>query len=141
MTEQADVTAHVEDRVRQVWQRFVDQDPKGMLDLLHPDCTVWDIFQPNLVTRRDMEAYVEKDFSQSAARGTLTFDMGPITTSVWGDAALCRFVSSFDYGPPNPAKGTGRITCVLRRFPDEGWLLVHVHEGHVPDGIPPLSEN
>ena len=140
MSDQQEIIALIEDRVRQVWQRFAEQDPQGMLELLHPDCTVWDIFQPDLVTRRDMEAYVEKDFSQSAARGPLTYHMDPMTTTAWGDAAICRFLLHFKYDPPHPAEGSGRITCVLRHFPDDGWLLVHVHEGHVPEGIPPLEE-
>jgi len=141
MTENAETIALIEDRVRQVWQRFAEQDPKGMLDLLHPECTVWDIFQPDLVSREEMEAYVEKDYEQSAARGALTYSMSPMTTSVWGDAAICRFLLSFTYEAPSPAEGTGRITCVLRQFPDDGWLLVHVHEGHVPEGIPHITNN
>ncbi len=141
MSNDQEIIADIEERVRDVWRRFADQNPQGMLDLLHPSCTVCDIFQPDLVTRREMEAYVEKDFSQSAARGQLTYHMFPMTTSVWGDAAICRFLLHFKYDPPNPAEGTGRITCVLRNFPDDGWLLVHVHEGHVPEGIPPIENS
>jgi len=141
MTKDQDVVDLIENRVRKVWQRFADQDPEGMLNLLHPDCTIWDIFQPDLVTRQEIESYVQEDFSQSAARGPLTYRIHPMTTTVWGDASICRFLLQFKYAPPNPTAGTGRITCVLRNFPDEGWLLVHVHEGHVPDGIPPIEKS
>ena len=140
MSDQADtdITA-VETHVKRVWECFLAQDPRGMLALLHPDCTVWDVFQPHLVTRRDMEAYVELDFTQSAARGKLTHRMSDFVTTVWGDTAICRFNSYHRYAPPNPHEGHGRTTCVLRRFADEGWLVVHVHEGALPSGIPPVD--
>lgn len=134
----ADIT-DIESRVRSIWAKFAAQDPKGMLTLLHDDVTIWDIFQPGLVTKRDMAAYIESDFKQSAARGKLSYAMDKFVTTVWGDAAICRFYLSFTYDPPNPTKGTGRITCVLRKFPDQGWLVVHVHEGHLPGGIPPIA--
>jgi ketosteroid isomerase-like protein len=134
----ADIT-DIETRVRSIWAKFAAQDPKGMLALLHDDVTIWDIFQPGLVTKREMAAYIDSDFKQSAARGKLTYTMDKFVTSVWGDAAICRFYLSFTYDPPNPTKGTGRITCVLRKFPDQGWLVVHVHEGHLPGGIPPIA--
>ena len=133
--ESAEVAA-VESRVRAVWDRFVAQDPKGMLALLHPECTVWDVFQPNLVTKADIEAYVARDFEQSSARGKLHHRMDNFRTTVWGDFAICRFNAWHRYEPPNPHEGHGRTTCVLRKFPDRGWLLVHVHEGARPTGIP-----
>jgi ketosteroid isomerase-like protein len=139
MSNAADI-AEIETLVKQIWDHFVAQEPAKMLALLHPQCTVWDVFQPDLVTRRDMEDYVEDDFSQSAARGTLTHRMSDFVTTVWGDAAICRFKAYHKYDPPNPHEGYGRTTCVLRRFPDEGWMVVHVHEGAIPSGIPPLSD-
>ncbi|MDX2225243.1 MAG: DUF4440 domain-containing protein [Rhodospirillaceae bacterium] len=129
----------VERHVRKIWDRFVAQDPAGMLKLMHPDCTVWDVFQPDLVTRREMEAYVARDYAQSAARGKLTFRMFDFVTTVWGDAAICRFNSYHRYAPPNAHEGYGRTTCVLRKYPRQGWLVVHVHEGELPTGIPPLK--
>ncbi|MBM3513806.1 MAG: nuclear transport factor 2 family protein, partial [Alphaproteobacteria bacterium] len=124
-----DDRSEIETRVRSIWAKFAAQDPAGMLKLIHDDATIWDIFQPDLVTKRDMAAYIDRDFKQSAARGKLTYSMDNFVLSVWGDAAICRFYLSFDYEPPNPTKGTGRITCVLRKFPNDGWLVVHVHEG------------
>ncbi len=139
MSNQDEIDA-VEAHVKQIWDHFVAQDPKSMLAMLHPECTVWDVFQPQLVTRRDMEEYVERDFSQSAARGKLTFEQFDFVTTVWGDAAICRFNSYHKYDPPGAHEGRGRTTCVLRKFPDEGWLVVHVHEGRLPTGIPPLEQ-
>ena len=48
--------------------------------------------------------------------------------------------TSYTYEPPNAISGRGRTTCVLRKFPDKGWLVVHVHEGALPQGIPPIGE-
>ncbi len=107
-----------------------------MLACIAPDATIWDIFQPQLVTRAQLESYVATDYEQSAARGPLTMNMRDMVTSVWGDAAIVRFYLDYAYAPPNAISGHGRITCVLRRFADTGWLVVHVHEGHVPEGIP-----
>ena len=123
-----------------VWRHFAEQDPHSMMALLHDSCTIWDIFQPHLVTKQDLQEYVKKDFDQSAARGLLTYSMRDFAIDVWDNTALARFYLTYDYQPPNPASGTGRITVVLRRFP-EGWRFVHVHEGHIPKGIPPLNES
>ncbi len=109
-----------------------------MMACLAPQATIWDIFQPQLVSRIDLEKYVESDFAQSAARGALTMNMHDMLTTVWGDAAIVRFYLDYQYAPPNAIAGSGRITCVLRQFPEAGWLVMHVHEGHVPDGIPRL---
>jgi hypothetical protein len=121
-----------------VWRHFADQEPDAMMALLHDSCTIWDIFQPALVTKSSLTDYVAEDFDQSAARGKLTYSMEDFVIDVWGDTALARFYLTYDYQPPNPAAGTGRITVVLRRFP-AGWRFVHVHEGQVPSGIPPLE--
>ena len=125
--------------VEAVWRHFAEQDPGSMMGLLHDSCTIWDIFQPDLVNKASLQAYVDKDFDQSAARGKLTYSMDDFAIDVWGDTALARFYLTFDYQPPNPTAGTGRITVVLRRFP-EGWRFVHVHEGHLPQGIPPIDD-
>ena len=130
--------AEVRAVVEAVWRHFAAQDPESMLALLHDSCTIWDIFQPDLVTKATLADYVEKDFSQSAARGALTYRQHDFRIDVWDDTALVRFYLTFEYQPPNPTAGTGRITVVLRRFP-QGWRFVHVHEGHVPAGIPPVE--
>ena len=126
--------------VHQVWERFLAQDPEGMLALLHPDCTVWDIFQPQFVRAATMRDYVAVDYEQSAARGKLTHTWGEFVTEVWGDAAMVRFFTEFSYEPPNALTGEGRTTVVLRRFLDRGWLVVHVHEGALPAGVPELTD-
>lgn len=124
--------------VKAVWQRFEAQDPQGMLALLAEEYTVWDTFQPQLVTKETIAAYVRKDFAQSAARGPLTRRTADYVIDVWGDTALVRFTTWFQYQPPNPVSHHGRTTVVLRRRP-EGWRLVHVHEGERPSGSPPIA--
>ena len=135
----ADESQAVEHVVRRIWERFAAQDPRGMLEMLHPTATIWDVFQPALVTRRELDAYVGSDYAQSAARGRLTYTIDDVVTTVWGDAAICRFYLGYAYEPPNPIAGRSRNTCVLRKFPKNGWLVVHVHEGEVPTGIPPVN--
>ncbi len=138
MGNQAEIEG-VREVLEAVWRHFAEQDPDSMLSLLHDSCTIWDIFQPDLVNKRSLQDYVQKDFDQSAARGKLTYSMHDFNIDVWDDTALARFYLTYDYQPPNPAAGTGRITVVLRRFP-QGWRFVHVHEGHVPQGIPPVDK-
>ena len=138
MTSETDI-ADVRAVLEAVWRHFADQQPDAMMALLDDSCTIWDIFQPALVTKGTLADYVEKDFDQSAARGKLTYSMDDFAIDVWDDTALARFYLTYDYQPPNPAAGTGRITVVLRRFP-QGWRFVHVHEGQVPAGIPPVNE-
>ncbi len=133
--------AAVEAVVNRIWECFLNQDPEGMEACLHPDCTIWDVFEPDLVRNSaEKRKYVDGDFEQSAKRGKLTHSMFNYVTDVWGDAAIVRFNTKFNYEPPNPASGEGRTTCVLRRFPDAGWLVIHVHEGRLPTGIPPLDD-
>ncbi|NQV80093.1 MAG: nuclear transport factor 2 family protein [Alphaproteobacteria bacterium] len=131
--------AAVEAVVRDVWARFLAHDKDGMLALLDERCTVWDVFEPDLVTKTTMRAYVDGDYDQKAKRGALTFRQSNFVTDVWGDMALVRFNSFAEYAPPNPHKGEGRTTVVLRRFA-EGWRLVHVHEGRLPTGVPPIVD-
>ena len=129
----------VEKVVKNVWNKFSQQDPNGMLELLDEECTVWDIFQPDLVNKKSMKAYIDIDFRQSAQRGLLTYQMNDMYTTVWENSAICRFLMDFEYQAPNATKGVGRITVVLRKFPTKGWKLVHVHEGMLPSGIPDQS--
>ncbi|MDA0367196.1 MAG: nuclear transport factor 2 family protein [Proteobacteria bacterium] len=131
--------AAVEAVVRAVWARFLAHDKDGMLALLDERCTVWDVFEPDLVTKATMRAYVDGDYDQKAKRGALTFRQSNFVTDVWSDMALVRFNSFAEYAPPNPHKGEGRTTVVLRRIA-EGWRLVHVHEGRLPIGVPPIVE-
>ncbi len=133
--------AAAETVVKRIWDCFLERDREGLEACLHPDCTIWDIFTAKLVRDRESKrAFIDADFEQSMMRGELTHSLFDFVTDVWGDAAIVRFNSSYNYEPPNPASGRGRTTCVLRKFPGQGWLVAHVHEGALPTGIPPLEK-
>jgi len=133
-----DDRAAVQETIEAVWDCFLKRDPEGMLERIRPDCTIWDVFQPDLVRRDTLERYVAKDFAQSQARGKLTHRLYDFVIDLWGDTALARFWIDYEYQPPRAHRGRIRITVVLRRFP-EGWRFVHVHEGQVPSGVPPIT--
>ncbi|MSO65680.1 MAG: nuclear transport factor 2 family protein [Alphaproteobacteria bacterium] len=124
--------------VEEVWDRFLRRDPQGMLRLIRPECTIWDVFQPDLVSRATLEQYVAKDFAQSQARGRLTHTLSDFVIDIWGDTALTRFYIDYEYQSPNAHRGRLRVSVVLRRFA-EGWRFVHVHEGAIPTGVPPIA--
>jgi ketosteroid isomerase-like protein len=124
--------------VEGVWDAFLKRDATRMLRHIRPDCTIWDVFQPDLVRRETLERYVTADFAQSQARGKLTHRLFDFVIDVWGDMAVARFYIDYEYQPPGAHKGRIRVSVVLGRFP-EGWQFVHVHEGALPSGIPSLA--
>jgi ketosteroid isomerase-like protein len=104
---------------------------------LAEDCTIWDVFTPELIRGHEERArFHAADQAQMRARGPLTWRLGQPLVDVWGgDAAVARYLLEFEYQPPRALMGTVRITDVLRRI--EGrWLIVHHHEGLVPTGPP-----
>ena len=124
--------------VEAVWAAFLQRDPQAMLRRIRPDCTIWDVFQPDLVRRDTLERYVAADFAQSQARGKLSHRLHDFVIDIWGEVALARFYIDYEYQPPGAHQGKIRVSVVLRRFP-EGWQFVHVHEGAMPSGPPPLE--
>lgn len=138
MTGSPEDIAAVEAVVRDIWACFVADDKAGMLAHLDENCTVWDVFEPALVRKQAMLEWVDDDYEQKNKRGELTLRQSNFVTDVWDDMAIVRFNSFAEYAPPNPHKGEGRTTVVLRKFPS-GWRAVHVHEGRMPTGIPPIT--
>jgi hypothetical protein len=51
---------------------------------------------------------------------------------------VARYYLDFSYEPPNPASGTVRITDVFKNASGK-WLIVHHHEGLLPNGIPAIA--
>ena len=130
----------VESAIAAMFRKFAEHDPDGVEAALHEDCTVWDLFVPQLVRgREDRARFHAEDQAQSQARGPLSYSIAPEATDVWGDTAVARYVLRFSYRPPNAVEGVVRITSVLRRQPDGRWLIVHHHEGLLPGGVPPVS--
>ena len=122
-----------------VFDAFEGRDVQGMEDLLHEDCTLWDVFEPELISgRAEREAFHERDKAQSMARGELRISIDPLKLDVFNDVAVALYWLAFDYEPPNATSGRVRITDVLLRTPG-GWQIVHHHEGMAPHGPPPIS--
>ena len=126
--------------IQGVFDSFAERDVQGMEDLLHDDCTLWDLFEPELIEGKDeREAFHERDKTQSMARGRLSIGIDPLKLDVYDDVAVARYWLKFDYEPPNATSGRVRITDVLLRTPN-GWSIVHHHEGMAPSGVPPITE-
>lgn len=130
----------VEQVIREMYRAFTEHRPKDIEAALHEDCTIWDVFTPQLIRgRAERDRFHEADQAQSQARGPLTLSVDEPLVSAWGDVAVARYYLDFRYEPPNAVQGRVRITSVLRR---EGgtWRIVHHHEGLLPGGVPPLGE-
>lgn len=135
----ASAEQEVEAAIRAMFDHFVAHRPQQVEAALHEDCTVWDVFVPQLIQGRENRVkFHAQDQEQSQARGPLTLTVENPVISVWGDTALARYYVRFVYQPPNPVEGLVRITSVLRR--EHGrWLIVHHHEGLSPGGVPPVA--
>jgi ketosteroid isomerase-like protein len=135
-TPEREVAAHI----RAMFAHFTEHRPDQIEASLHQDCTVWDVFVPELIMGKENRVrYHAADQAQSQARGPLTLTVDEPVTTVWGDTALARYYVRFKYEPPNAVEGVVRITSVLRR--ENGrWLIVHHHEGMLPGGVPPTNE-
>ncbi len=130
----------IEQLIHGMYRAFTEHRPKDIEAALHEDCTIWDVFTPQLIRgRAERDRFHEADQAQSQARGPLTLSVDEPLVSAWGDAAVARYYLDFRYEPPNAVQGRVRITSVLRR---EGgtWRIVHHHEGTVPAGVPPIGE-
>ncbi len=126
--------------IQGVFASFAGRDVQGMEDLLHEDCTLWDLFEPELIEgARERVAFHERDKTQSMARGRLSISIDPLKLDVYNEVAVARYWLEFRYQPPNATSGRVRITDVLLRTPN-GWRIVHHHEGMAPGGVPPISD-
>ena len=129
----------VEQVIRAMYRAFTEHRPQDIEAALHEDCTVWDVFTPQLIRgRAERDRFHEADQAQSQARGPLTLGVDAPLVSVWGDVAVARYYLDFRYEPPNAVAGRVRITSVLRREAG-AWRIVHHHEGLLPEGVPPVD--
>lgn len=137
----SDISPPAEERaivelIRGIYQAFADGDVHRIEDALAPECTVWDVFTPELIRGREERArFHAADQAQMRARGLLSWNLNQPEVEVWGDTAVARYLLDFEYRPPRPFAGRVRITDVLRRR-DGRWQVVHHHEGLVPTGPP-----
>jgi ketosteroid isomerase-like protein len=130
----------VADLVHRIFDSYRQFDPALLERCDAPECTIWDLFEPELV-RGGSAARAEfrkKDMSDSRRRGPLRIDIEEPVVDVWGDFAVARYYLDFEFEPPGAMQGRVRITTVARRIDGE-WRRVHRHEGAVPAGRPPLE--
>lgn len=136
----ADDAQEIERLIRGIFESFTAHKPEEIGERTHRDYTVWDVFVPELIVGHEEQArYRERDQAQSKARGPLTLNVETPHINVWGDFAVARYYLNFDYQPPYPVAGRVRITTVLLRE-DGRWKTVHHHEGIVPTGVPPYTD-
>lgn len=138
MNSQSDEKAVVE-LVHRIFNSYQQFDPALLEQCDAPECTIWDLFEPDLV-RGGSAARAEfrkKDMSDSVQRGPLSIEIEEPVVDIWGDFAVARYYLDYEFQPPGALKGRVRITTVARRIDDE-WRRVHHHEGAVPTGRPPL---
>lgn len=125
--------------VRSIFESFAARSEAGIESRLADDCTVWDVFEPELIRgRAERDAFHARDRAQSEARGPFSWQLVPLQASVYGEIAIASYYLDFEYQPPGAARGRVRITDVLRRH-GSGWQIIHHHEGLSPAGIPPLD--
>lgn len=124
--------------VHRIFDSYLKFDPELLEQCDAPECTIWDLFEPDLV-RGGAAARAEfrkKDMSESQLRGPLTIDIEEPVVDIWGDFAVARYYLDYEFQPPGALQGRVRITTVARRIDGE-WRRVHHQEGEVPSGRPP----
>ncbi len=106
-----------------------------------PECTIWDLFEPDLVRGGSAarEEFRKQDMSDSAKRGPLSINIEEPIIDIYDDVAVARYYLDYEFKPPGALAGRVRITTVARRIDGE-WRRVHHHEGVVPTGRPPMAE-
>lgn len=138
-TKSADEQA-VAELVRRIFSAYQQYDPALVEQCDAPECTLWDLFEPDLVHGGSAARarFRNKDMADSRQRGRLHIDIEEPLVDVWGDVAVARYYLDYRFEPPGALAGRVRITTVARRI-DGQWRRVHHHEGVVPDGRPPLD--
>jgi ketosteroid isomerase-like protein len=122
--------------IRGIYEAFAAGNVGAIESALADDCTVWDVFTPQLIKGRDeREKFHAADQRQKSNRGTLTWRLDAPLIDVWNDTAIARYELQFAYAPPRAVAGSIRITDVLRKRAGR-WQIVHHHEGTVPSGVP-----
>lgn len=140
MTQQH-ISENIEAIIKSIFEAFEQHKPGGIEEHCHPDVTIWDVFTPQLIRgHKEREKFHADDQAQMQARGPLTLSIENPVVDSWDDVAIARYYLSFVYKPPNATSGRVRITDIFRKV-ESRWLIIHHHEGMVPEGIPPINES
>ena len=128
--------------VQRVFDAYQQFDPALVDRCDAPECTIWDLFEPQLVHggSAGRAEFRKKDMADSKQRGPLRIDIEEPVIDVWGDFAVARYYLDYESEPPGALRGRVRITTVARRIDGE-WRRVHHHEGQVPGGRPPMTDD
>ena len=127
--------------VHRIYDSYQQFDPELLNQCDAPEATIWDLFEPDLVRGGSAARakFRKKDMSDSRQRGQLSIIIEEPVVDVWGDFAVARYYLDYEFKPPGALQGRVRITTVVRRIDGE-WRRVHHHEGAVPTGSPPLTD-
>ena len=64
--------------VRSIFESFAARSEAGIEGRLADDCTVWDVFEPELIRgRQERDAFHARDRAQSEARGSFSWQLVP----------------------------------------------------------------
>ena len=127
--------AEIERAIRSIFENFQAGNIHGLESMLADDCTVWDVFTPEFIVGKEgRREFHEADKAQSQARGALTWNARFVRVDVWEDLALACYYLDFEYEEPGAMIGSVRITDLLRRQLGK-WIVIHHHEGLVPDPL------
>ena len=128
--------------VKRIFDSYLKFDPELLDQCDAPECTIWDLFEPDLVRggSAGRAEFRKKDMADSQKRGPLSIEIEEPVVDVWGDVAVARYYLNYQFEPPGALAGRVRITTVARRMEGE-WRRVHHHEGAVPAGRPPLTDD
>ena len=123
--------------IKRVFASYQQYDPALVERCDAPECTLWDLFEPELVHGGSAARaeFRKQDMADSSRRGALHIDIEEPLVDVWGDVAVARYYLDYRFDPPGALAGRVRITTVARRIDGE-WRRVHHHEGQVPTGRP-----
>ncbi|MFB7756367.1 nuclear transport factor 2 family protein [Streptomyces sp. NPDC056121] len=129
-----------ERQARAVWSvitgmyaAYARQD-RGAIDAcLEPDATIWDSATARLLCgKADLDRVRDARPASGEGPEETGLDAYDPVIDVFGDLALLRYWLRVDFAPD--ASGSPlrpeivRNTAVLRRFTDEDWRIVHLHE-------------
>lgn len=145
MTSESTVAADknaVTQLVKRIFDAYLQFDPELLEQCDAPECTIWDLFEPDLVHggSAGRAAFRKKDMADSQQRGPLSIEIEEPLVDVWGDFAVARYYLNYEFAPPGALQGRVRITTVARRL-DGAWRRVHHHEGVLPAGRPALTDH
>lgn len=139
----SDLHAEIETAIRSIYGAFLQFDADAIERGDADDCTVWDVWYPDLVRGKAARAaFRAEDMAAAKRRGPLRINLEPPVVTFHGNVAIARYYLDFAFEPPNATSGRVRVTTVFERDPTApaGWRRLHHHEGMMPTGRPPFTE-